>query len=191
MDIEIFYNKTELRAENDEDEKLLKWIEFRLPLIVKRHSRMMISIKEDIKIKGVQLKIQEKSEEYNRLKQCEKCLFEYTKNLVCYKGGYRSIDQKEPCLLFKPKKENNCKIESELDPEKKICKICNKQIVESSFAYTPNKQHYLHTMCIEKLKLLFKIRKSNALNSVDFKSLEIIFGVLIDEIPNEIIQLYI
>ena len=57
--------------------------------------------------------------EYNRLRQCEKCLFEYTKHLVCYKGGYQSIDQKEPCLLFKPKKENNCKIESELGLDKK------------------------------------------------------------------------
>lgn len=74
--------------------------------------------------------------------------------------------------------------------ENRICKICNKQIVENSFAYTPDKQHYLHTMCLEKLHLLLKIRKSNVLNSVDFKCLEIIFGLLINEIPNEIIQLY-
>lgn len=63
MDIEIFYNKTELTAENDYEEELLKWIEFRLPHIVKRLSRMRISIKEDIKIKGVQLKLEKKSEE--------------------------------------------------------------------------------------------------------------------------------
>lgn len=74
--------------------------------------------------------------------------------------------------------------------DNKICKICNKQIVESSFAYTPKKLHYFHVMCIEKLNLLLKIRKSNGLNSVDFKSLEIIFGMLLDEIPNEIIQIY-
>lgn len=73
-------------------------------------------------------------------------------------------------------------------PENKICKICNKQINENSFAKNLEKQYFYHVFCLEKLKLLLKIRKSNALNSVDFKSLEIIFGVLIDEIPNEIVS---
>ncbi len=72
-------------------------------------------------------------------------------------------------------------------PDNKICKICNKQIVENSFASDSEKQNFYHVFCLEKLKLLSKIRELNALNSVDFKSLEIIFGILIDEVPNEII----
>lgn len=73
-------------------------------------------------------------------------------------------------------------------PDKKICKICNKQIIESSFAKNSEKQYFYHVFCLEKLKLLLEIRKSNILNSVDFKSLEIIFGILIDEIPGEMIS---
>lgn len=72
--------------------------------------------------------------------------------------------------------------------DKKICIICNKQIIESSFAKNSEKQYFYHVFCLEKLKLLLKIKKSTVLNSVDFKSLEIIFGVLIDEIPNEMIS---
>jgi len=80
-------------------------------------------------------------------------------------------------------------------PDNEICEICimcNKPKDSNKQTYYCGKDskvvYYYHAFCLEKLKLLLKIRKSNVLNSVDFKSLEIILGILIDEIPNEIVS---
>ena len=80
-------------------------------------------------------------------------------------------------------------------PDNEICEICimcNKPKDSNKQTYycgkDSKKLYYYHAMCLEKLKLLLKIRKSTILNSVDFKSLEIIFGILIDEIPGEMIS---
>lgn len=72
--------------------------------------------------------------------------------------------------------------------EKKVCKICNEHIVENSFARDSKNHYYFHTTCLEKLILLLKIKNSIVLNRVDFKSLEIIFEILSDDIPIDIIS---
>ena len=73
--------------------------------------------------------------------------------------------------------------------EIKICKICKKQKIETLFARDPKLLNFFHTTCLEKLKLLLKIKNSDILNRVDLKSLEIIFNLLLEDIPDKIILL--
>ena len=47
-----------------------------------------------------------KPPEYNRPDQCEKCIFEYTKDYFCYEGEQQTLEEKKPCELFKPKKND-------------------------------------------------------------------------------------
>ena len=70
----------------------------------------------------------------------------------------------------------------------KICKICNEYILLEDFV-RDSKNHYdFHSTCIEKILLLLKIKNSKALNIVDFKSLEVLFEILYEDIPIDLIS---
>ncbi|KKN61155.1 hypothetical protein LCGC14_0524500 [marine sediment metagenome] len=72
--------------------------------------------------------------------------------------------------------------------EKKVCKICNGGILDDTFAQDSKLQYFFHITCLEKVSLLLKIKNSLVLNSVDFQSLQIIFEILYDDIPKDVIS---
>ncbi len=78
--------------------------------------------------------------------------------------------------------------------EKKVCKICDGQILEDSFAQDSKLQYFFHTTCLEKLRLLRKLKNANLLSEEEFKYVELFFelkldwddpGIEFDEIDNE------